>query len=161
MKHLCCRHPVFKIHYLMAVLVFIKSLSLLFHAMNYHFIQTKGEHVPTWAILYYVTHLWVNQNSFISACHSQWESSSWRFSLLGLSTKTVWIFVQTERRRSVYHDSSRRNWLEFHQAHSIWEGQENIHDSYSAAGAFFERVFPLEREFFILMSYRTMRVRRC
>ncbi|XP_053683683.1 protein GPR107 [Sabethes cyaneus] len=51
------KHPVFKIHYLMAVLVFLKSLSLMFHAVNYHFIETQGEHVEAWAILYYVTHL--------------------------------------------------------------------------------------------------------
>lgn len=51
------RHPVFKIHYLMASLVFLKSLSLLFHAINFHFIEVKGEHVAAWAILYYITHL--------------------------------------------------------------------------------------------------------
>lgn len=50
-------HTVFKIHYLMAILVYLKSLSLLFHAINYHFIDANGEHVATWAILFYLTHL--------------------------------------------------------------------------------------------------------
>lgn len=41
----------------MSILVFLKAMSLLFHGVNFHFIATKGEHVATWAILYYVTHL--------------------------------------------------------------------------------------------------------
>jgi G protein-coupled receptor 107 len=29
----------------------------MFHAINFHFIEIKGEHVEAWAILYYITHL--------------------------------------------------------------------------------------------------------
>ncbi|CAL8083309.1 unnamed protein product [Orchesella dallaii] len=48
---------VFKIHYLMGALVFLKSLSLFFHSINFHYIQIYGLHVEGWAMLYYVTHL--------------------------------------------------------------------------------------------------------
>lgn len=51
------RHPVFKIHYMMAVLVFLKALSLAFHGINYHYIERLGIHLATWAILFYVAHL--------------------------------------------------------------------------------------------------------
>lgn len=51
------KHPVFKIHYLMAVLVFLKSLSLAFHGVNYHFIKELGAHLATWAVLFYIAHL--------------------------------------------------------------------------------------------------------
>ncbi|KAK4872430.1 hypothetical protein RN001_014459 [Aquatica leii] len=51
------KHPVFKIHYLMAALVFLKALSLAFHGMNYHFIERLGVHLATWAVLYYIAHL--------------------------------------------------------------------------------------------------------
>ncbi|XP_075229831.1 protein GPR107 isoform X3 [Lycorma delicatula] len=60
------RHPVFKIHYLMAVLVYLKSLSLLFHGISYHIIQTKGQHVAAWAILYYITHVLEGSVLFIT-----------------------------------------------------------------------------------------------
>ena len=48
---------VYKIHYLMGALVFLKSSSLLFHSINYHYIQTKGTHVEGFAVLYYAVHL--------------------------------------------------------------------------------------------------------
>ncbi|KAJ0184034.1 hypothetical protein K1T71_000457 [Dendrolimus kikuchii] len=51
------KQPVYRIHYIMCVLVDLKVLSLAFHGINYHFIQTRGEHVTAWAILYYITHL--------------------------------------------------------------------------------------------------------
>lgn len=51
------KEPVFKIHYLMGVLVVIKSLSLLLHAINYHFIQIQGTHMEAWAVMYYIMHL--------------------------------------------------------------------------------------------------------
>lgn len=41
----------------MAILVYLKSLSLLFHGVNFHIIQRTGEHVETWAIIFYVTYL--------------------------------------------------------------------------------------------------------
>ncbi|XP_063838040.1 protein GPR107 [Ostrinia nubilalis] len=51
------RHPVYRIHIIMCVLVYLKALSLAFHGINYNFIQRRGEHVTAWAIMYYITHL--------------------------------------------------------------------------------------------------------
>lgn len=48
---------VFKIHYLMLALVFVKSISLTFHAINMHYIAVNGRHEAIWAILYYITYV--------------------------------------------------------------------------------------------------------
>ncbi|XP_052364507.1 protein GPR108-like isoform X15 [Oncorhynchus keta] len=58
LKH---RYSVFKIHWLMAALAFTKSISLVFHSINYHFINTEGHPIEGWAVMYYITHLsvWV------------------------------------------------------------------------------------------------------
>ncbi|GCB80308.1 hypothetical protein scyTo_0018069, partial [Scyliorhinus torazame] len=54
LKH---RSSVFKIHWLMAALAFTKSISILFHAINYYFIAVKGSAIEGWAVMYYITHL--------------------------------------------------------------------------------------------------------
>lgn len=43
----------------MALLVFLKSATLFFHGLNFHFIQTKGQEIITWAFVYYTIHLYV------------------------------------------------------------------------------------------------------
>ncbi|XP_026885087.2 protein GPR108 isoform X2 [Electrophorus electricus] len=51
------RYSVFKIHWLMAALAYTKALSLVFHSINYHFINTEGHPIEGWAVMYYITHL--------------------------------------------------------------------------------------------------------
>ncbi|KAG7222550.1 hypothetical protein INR49_016187 [Caranx melampygus] len=46
LKH---RYSVFKIHWLMAALAFTKSTSLVFHSINYHFINKEGHTIEGWA----------------------------------------------------------------------------------------------------------------
>ncbi|XP_071820862.1 protein GPR108-like isoform X2 [Apostichopus japonicus] len=54
-----CRHEetVFKIHYLMFVLVLLKTLSLFFHSVDYYFIATEGSPMQAFALLFYITYL--------------------------------------------------------------------------------------------------------
>ena len=51
------RKRVFKTHIVMLVLVFVKSFTLLFHAVNFHYIAEKGIHEMAWAVIYYITYL--------------------------------------------------------------------------------------------------------
>lgn len=51
------RHSVFKIHWLMAALAYTKAVSLLFHSINYYFINSEGHPIEGWAVMYYITHL--------------------------------------------------------------------------------------------------------
>ncbi|XP_017468863.1 PREDICTED: protein GPR107 [Rhagoletis zephyria] len=84
------KHTVHKLHYIMAVLVFLKSLSLMFHSINYHFIQIRGEHVEAWAILYYVTHLLKGSVLFITIVLM---GTGWTFIKPILSDKDKKIFM--------------------------------------------------------------------
>ncbi|XP_023295204.2 protein GPR107 [Lucilia cuprina] len=84
------KHTVYKIHYIMAVLVFLKSLSLMFHSINYHFIETRGEHVEAWAILYYIAHLLKGAVLFITIVLI---GTGWTFIKHILSDKDKKIFM--------------------------------------------------------------------
>lgn len=74
----------------MAVLVFLKSLSLMFHSINYHFIEKRGEHVETWAILYYIAHLLKGAVLFITIVLI---GTGWTFIKHILSDKDKKIFM--------------------------------------------------------------------
>lgn len=84
------RHPVYKIHYLMGTLVILKSMALLFHGINYHYIEIKGEPVFTWAILYYVIHLLKGSVLFITIILI---GTGWTFIKHILSPKDKRIFM--------------------------------------------------------------------
>lgn len=51
------KEGVFKIHYLMLALMYIKSMSLLCHGVNFHFIEAKGQQEEAFAILFYIVYL--------------------------------------------------------------------------------------------------------
>ncbi|XP_075869481.1 protein GPR108 [Nelusetta ayraudi] len=87
MKH---RYSVFKIHWLMAALAFTKSTSLVFHSINYHFINTEGHRIEGWAVMYYITHLLKGALLFITLALI---GTGWAFVKYILSDKEKKIFV--------------------------------------------------------------------
>ncbi|XP_010862140.2 protein GPR108 [Esox lucius] len=87
MKH---RYSVFKIHWLMAALCFTKSISLVFHSINYHFINTEGHPIEGWAVMYYITHLLKGALLFITLALI---GTGWAFVKYVLSDKEKKIFM--------------------------------------------------------------------
>uniref|UniRef100_A0AAQ6A325 GOST seven transmembrane domain-containing protein n=1 Tax=Amphiprion ocellaris TaxID=80972 RepID=A0AAQ6A325_AMPOC len=87
MKH---RYSVFKIHWLMAALAFTKSASLVFHSINYHFINTEGHPIEGWAVMYYITHLLKGALLFITLALI---GTGWAFVKYILSDKEKKIFM--------------------------------------------------------------------
>ncbi|MEQ2305169.1 hypothetical protein AMECASPLE_034930, partial [Ameca splendens] len=87
MKH---RYSVFKIHWLMAALAFTKSTSLVFHSINYHFINTEGHPIEGWAVMYYITHLLKGALLFITLALI---GTGWAFVKYILSDKEKKIFI--------------------------------------------------------------------
>ncbi|XP_067877295.1 protein GPR108-like isoform X2 [Heterodontus francisci] len=87
LKH---RSSVFKIHWLMAALAFTKSVSILFHAINYYFIAVKGSAIEGWAVMYYITHLLKGALLFITLALI---GTGWAFVKYILSDKDKKIFM--------------------------------------------------------------------
>ncbi|XP_069023700.1 protein GPR108 isoform X1 [Embiotoca jacksoni] len=87
LKH---RYSVFKIHWLMAALAFTKATSLVFHSINYHFINTEGHPIEGWAVMYYITHLLKGALLFITLALI---GTGWAFVKYILSDKEKKIFM--------------------------------------------------------------------
>uniref|UniRef100_A0AAY4BJ00 GOST seven transmembrane domain-containing protein n=1 Tax=Denticeps clupeoides TaxID=299321 RepID=A0AAY4BJ00_9TELE len=83
-------YSVFKIHWLMAALAFTKSISLVFHSINFHFINTEGHPIEGWAVMYYITHLLKGALLFITLALI---GTGWAFVKYILSDKEKKIFM--------------------------------------------------------------------
>nr|KAF6314616.1 G protein-coupled receptor 107 [Myotis myotis] len=84
------RNDVFKIHWLMTALPFTKSLSLVFHAIDYHYISSQGYPMEGWAVVYYITHLLKGALLFITIALI---GTGWAFIKHILSDKDKKIFM--------------------------------------------------------------------
>uniref|UniRef100_A0A2K6C033 GOST seven transmembrane domain-containing protein n=1 Tax=Macaca nemestrina TaxID=9545 RepID=A0A2K6C033_MACNE len=86
-----CRnmYSVFKIHWLMAALAFTKSISLLFHSINYYFINSQSHPIEGLAVMYYITHLLKGALLFITVTLI---GSGWAFIKYVLSDKEKKVF---------------------------------------------------------------------
>ncbi|MBZ3885957.1 Protein GPR108 [Sciurus carolinensis] len=86
-----CRNTynVFKIHWLMAALAFTKSISLLFHSINYYFINSQGHPIEGLAVMHYITHLLKGALLFITIALI---GSGWAFIKYILSDKEKKVF---------------------------------------------------------------------
>ncbi|KAJ8286525.1 hypothetical protein GJAV_G00040150 [Gymnothorax javanicus] len=84
------RADVFKIHWLMAALPFTKSLSLLFHAIDYYYISNQGFPIEGWAVVFYIAHLLKGALLFITIALI---GTGWAFIKHILSDKDKKIFM--------------------------------------------------------------------
>ncbi|XP_022413132.1 protein GPR108 isoform X3 [Delphinapterus leucas] len=82
-------YNVFKIHWLMAALAFTKSVSLLFHSINYYFINSQGHPIEGLAVMHYITHLLKGALLFITIALI---GSGWAFVKYILSDKEKKVF---------------------------------------------------------------------
>ncbi|XP_041098664.1 protein GPR107 isoform X2 [Polyodon spathula] len=89
--HVLRQHSdVFKIHWLMSALPFTKSLSLVFHAIDFYYISNQGFPIEGWAVVYYITHLLKGALLFITIALI---GTGWAFIKHILSDKDKKIFM--------------------------------------------------------------------
>ncbi|XP_071947311.1 protein GPR107-like [Antedon mediterranea] len=81
---------IFKIHYIMLALIILKTMTLFFHAMDYHFIAIDGSPVETFAILFYITYLIKGALLFMTITLI---GSGWAFIKPVLSKKDKKVFI--------------------------------------------------------------------
>ncbi|XP_033108406.1 protein GPR107-like [Anneissia japonica] len=81
---------IFKIHFIMLALIILKTMTLFFHAMDYHFIAIDGSPVETFAILFYITYLIKGALLFMTITLI---GSGWTFIKPVLSQKDKKVFV--------------------------------------------------------------------
>jgi len=75
---------------MMLALMFVKSLSLLFHGINFYFIRIEGIHEEAFAILYYITYLMKGTLLFVTIVLI---GAGWAFVKHILSDRDKKIFI--------------------------------------------------------------------
>lgn len=48
---------LYRVHYLMLALILFKAITLMFRAIDYHYIMLEGTQEEGWAVVYYIAHL--------------------------------------------------------------------------------------------------------
>ena len=48
---------LYRVHYLMLALILFKAITLVFRAIDYHYIMIEGTQEEGWAVVYYIAHL--------------------------------------------------------------------------------------------------------
>uniref|UniRef100_A0A452UYR8 G protein-coupled receptor 107 n=1 Tax=Ursus maritimus TaxID=29073 RepID=A0A452UYR8_URSMA len=145
------RNDVFKIHWLMAALPFTKSLSLVFHAIDYHYISSQGFPIEGWAVVYYITHLLKGALLFITIALI---GTGWAFIKHILSDKDKKIFmivIPLQVLANVAYiiiESTEEGTTEY----GLWKDSLFLVDLLCCGAILFPVVWALERHLFVKMK---------
>lgn len=97
--------------------------ALYFPQINYHFINTEGHPIEGWAVMYYITHLWVPS----AGCAQGFVLDFYTLSL-------YWCLCQAERGSAVHHVGTDRHRLGFCQIYFVRQREEDFYYGDSSAG---------------------------